>query len=171
MQIWLPAFVFGFFLSLPCGAWAHGSEYVYARLVLVGKPRLEVSLEYNDNPVVDSQEQARLILEKELLLRFDGREADLAALAPRAVWSEARTFPQSAPVPVPQPGEGIDHRLLTVSIEVSGPFQLSLKPGSEQAVIYWVDEAAAGPEGPEMPARWKILLSGDISPEVIVPGF
>jgi len=149
-------------LSLPQEASAHGSEYVYARLILGERPRLEVSLEYNDNPLVESPEQARAILERELLLRSGGRETDLASLAPRTVWGEVKTFPQSAPVPVPLPDDGVDHRLLTVSVEIEGPFQLSLKPGSEQAVIYWIEEA-------ETPPRWKILLAGDTSPEVILP--
>ncbi len=154
-------------LSLPREALAHGSEYVYARLVLGDRPRLEVSLEFNDNPVVDSVEQARSILERELLLRSAGHETDLASLAPRTVWGEVKVFPQSAPVPVPLPNDGVDHRLLTVSVEIEGPFQLSLKPGSEQAVIYWVEEA--GSEPLETPPRWKILLAGDTSPEVIFP--
>jgi hypothetical protein len=151
----------------PGGVWAHGSEYVYARLILGPQPRLELSLEYEDNPVVDSPEQARRILERELLLGFGGRISDLAGLAPRAVWGEVKVFPQSAPVPVPSPGEGIDHRLLTVTIDVACPFQLSLKAGSEQAVIYWVDEP--GPERPEAPSRWKILLAGDTAPVVDGP--
>lgn len=151
----------------PREARAHGSEYVYARLVLGARPRLEISLEYQDNPIVDSPEQARLILERDLLLGFGGRVSDLAGLGPRAVWSEVKVFPRSAPVPVPAPGDGIDHRLLTVSIDVACPFQLSLKAGSEQAVIYWVDEP--GPERPETPSRWKILLAGDTSPVVDAP--
>lgn len=150
-------------LSPPREAWAHGSEYVYARLVLGGEPRLEVSLEYNDNPIVDSRERARAILEQELVLRTDGRPYNLASLVAKAVWGEATIFPQTAPVPVPEPGDGVDHRLLTVSIPLTGAFALSVPSGSEQAVIYWVDD------GGDDPPRWKILLAGDTSPEVILP--
>ena len=146
-------------------AWAHGSEYVYARLILGDHPRLEVSLEYNDNPIVDSREQARSILERELLVRSSGQEANLATLAASSAWGESTTFPQSAPVPVPGPEEGLDHRLVTVSIDLSGPVQLSLLAGSEQAVIYWIEEAGSQ----DGPPRWKILLAGDTSPEVVLP--
>jgi len=149
-------------LAIPGVAWAHGSEYVYARLVLGEQPRLEFSLEYNDNPIVDSRDQAKAILERELLIHSGGRDSDLSGLAD-AVWGEAAEFPQTAPVPVPLPGDGQDHRLLTVAVALSGPFHLSLKKGSEQAVIYWVDDGTAAPP------RWQILLAGDISPHVILP--
>ena len=153
------------FVGLRLPALAHGSEYVYARLILGDHPRLEVSLEYNDNPIVDSREQARSILERELLVRSSGQEANLATLAASTAWGESATFPQSAPVPVPGPGDGLDHRLVTVSIELSGPIQLSLLAGSEQAVIYWIEEDGSQ----EGPPRWKILLAGDTSPEVVLP--
>ena len=163
--------VLGFLLlSLPIDGWAHGSEYVYARLVLGSKPRLEVSLEYRDNPLVDSKEQARGILERELIVRAAGHESDLGSfngkLAPNpaVVWGEATTFPRSAPVPVPEPGDGTEHRLITASLEVAENFELSVKASSEQAVIYWIDDGQPGPP------KWTILLAGDTSPALRVPG-
>jgi hypothetical protein len=167
----MAAVLLGFFLlSLPVDVWAHGSEYVYARLVLGPKPRLEVSLEYQDNPLVHSKEQARGILERELLVRSAEGASDLASLsralapAPAVVWGEATTFPQTAPVPVPEPGDGTEHRLVTASLEITGNFELSVKAGSEQAVIYWIDDGQPGPP------KWTILLAGDTSPAVRLPG-
>ena len=157
--------ILGLAVAVPRPAAAHGSEYVYARLALEGQPRLEISLEYTDNPVVHSREEALAILTHDLIVRCNGREWSIADLAPQPLWGEATVFPQSAPVPVPEPGDGSHHRLVTARIDLAGnlkgELQLSVKPGSEQAVIYWIEE----PDGHSGPPRWKILLAGDTSPD------
>lgn len=155
----------GLAASVPGTASAHGSEYVYARLVLGSHPQLEVCLEYTENPVVQSRTDALATLARDLLVHVNGLDSSLADLTPQPVWGETGAFPQSAPVPVPQPGDGSNHRLVTASIDlthVRGELQLALKPGSEQAVIYWIEEPGSDPSQ----MRWQVLLAGDQSPGV-----
>lgn len=155
----------GLAASLPGRAAAHGSEYVYARLVLGSHPQLEVCLEYTDNPIVPSRTDALSVLARDLLVHVNGLISSLADVTPQPVWGETDAFPQSAPVPVPQPGDGTNHRLVTARIDltrVQGDLILALKPGSAQAVIYWIEEPTQHPG----PPRWQILLAGDRSPGV-----
>lgn len=162
---WLIFSLVGLAAALPQRSVAHGSEYVYARLILGPQPRLEVSLEYTENPIVPSREGARAALANDLILRSGGQAWRLAELLPQPLWGEATAFPQSAPVPVPGPGEG-PHRLVTAVIDLTGrlpgALQLSVAAGSEQAVIYWIEELGAE----NGPPKWKVLLAGDTSPAV-----
>ncbi len=155
--------------GIPPVAFGHGSEYVYAKLIVNEPPNhavLELSLEYRDNPIVESREQARSILEHDLVVRSGQRQAHVGDL--RTNWSDRSHFDVSAPVPVPSASESEEHQLLCVRIDLS-PFagealRLSVVKGSEQAVVFWIHEPRES-----VPPKWKVLLAGDETPEIPLP--
>jgi hypothetical protein len=156
----------------------HGSEYVFAKLTISHEPRrvaLEVSLEYLENPLIDSVDQAREALSSHILIESGSEKFSLGEWPGEVTWSERDRFDESAPAPVPESDEGEEHKLLVARVDLSrleaNSLNLRIAGEGEQAVIFWVDEQAPEnePDSESKPLRWVILIAGDRSMAVTLP--
>lgn len=159
-------------LGISPTAFGHGSEYVFAKLSLSTEPRrveLELSLEFLENPLVESKAQARRILSTDVLIESASGRLSLGEIAEEVEWSEQDRFDASAPISGPDPGAGEEHKILLARLDLSGldadSINLRIVEGSLQAVIFWVDEPASESDS----VRRVFLVAGESSPSVALP--
>lgn len=167
-----------FLLGIPPDASGHGSEYLFAKLKLSENPRrveLELSLEYLENTLIETVEEARKALSSHVLIESGAGSFPLCDIPQRVTWSERDTFDESAPAPVAGSEDGVNHRLLVARADLSGleaeSLNLRISEEGEQAVIFWVDEPVPEilPDSESPPMRWVILIAGDRSMAVELP--
>ncbi len=159
------AILSGAAIVLPLSAWAHGSEFLTAKALLLrdGGVQLEVTADYGDNPMIASEEEAKNAVTNALRWQCEGNDAANSLGAPKL---EKRTQPDpSSPLPVDPLSKDQAHSLLRAvwQLHPSAPsISFKVPEGSSQSVILWMQHEAQPNEKP----RWVMLVSGDESPAI-----
>ena len=150
--------------ALPLSLWAHGSEFLVAKVLKLpgGRVQLEVTADYGDNPMIGSETEAAAAVRNSL------RPAEGAGPLP-APRLEKRSRPDpDSPLPPNPLMDGKPHQLLAAVWEFE-PSTASLKfevpPDAGQTVILWTKDTTR----PDEPPRWVMLVPGDQSPPLSVP--
>ncbi len=161
------AILSGAAIVLPLSAWAHGSEFLTAKALLLrdGGVQLEVTADYGDNPMITSEEEAKIAVTNALRCQCEGTDAANPLSAPKL---EKRTQPDpSSPLPVDPLSKYQAHSMLTAvwQLHPSAPsISFKVPEGSSQSVILWMQHEAQPDEKP----RWVMLVGGDESPAIVL---
>lgn len=156
-------------LLLPGVLWAHGSEFLGAKLRVLPSRELvlEVTADYGENPMIASREEAREALLHLLSLEVAGGKRLLRELAPLAF--EERKQPD-ADSPLPTDATGKAHQLLTAIWRWRPPEELEavrfqVPEAVNHATVFWLEEPGVQKEK----KKWSMLLGGDSTPPVVLP--
>ena len=158
-----PIILAGGAVMAPLLAFGHGAEFLEAR-VRLDKPgwvKVELTADYEDNPLIADEEAARLIMSDAFFVRDGGHETTWTELAPLVF--EHRTKPDlTAPVPEDPTWADRPHGLLTAVWEYA-PKSLTVQFVRPQStphdILMWT---TGGPEK-KPPTPWQILICGDVS--------
>ncbi len=159
------AIISGAAFVLPLFAWAHGSEFLTAKALLLrdGGVQLEVTADYGDNPMITNEDEAKIAVTNALRWQCEGNVAANSLVAPKL---EKRTQPDpSSPLPVDPLSKDQAHSLLTAiwQLHPSAPsISFKVPEGSSPSVILWMQHEAQPNEKP----RWVMLVSGEQSPAI-----
>ena len=139
---------------------------------------LELSLEYLENPYVESAEEVRQVLSRDILIEGTGKPLALSDLNAQTTWSERDDFDQSSPAPLAKEEDDAEHKLIVANVDLSGfdaeSLSIRIKEDSQQAVVFWEQlgtdpQPASKPDAPLEPVRWQIYIANDSSFKVEVP--
>lgn len=156
-------------LMLPAVVWAHGSEFLGAKLQVLPSRELhlEITADYGDNPMLTDRTEAVTALKALLKAGFQGRSVALSELAPLQ-W-EDRTEPDRAS-PLPTDDSGKAHQLLTAVWRWTPPagteeIRFQVADEVNHATVFWLEEEGV----PRAKKKWSMLLSGDTTPVIRLP--
>jgi len=157
-------------LMLPALVRAHGSEFLGAKLqVLPSRElRLEITADYGDNPMIADRAEAEAALKDLMEASVQGKRTPLIELAPLTF--EDRTKPDRAS-PLPTDESGNAHQLLTAVWRWTPPIDAAevrfhVGDSVNHSTVFWLEEEGV----PREKKKWSMLLSGDSTPAIKVPG-
>lgn len=154
-------------LALPApSAFAHGNQFLCARLTVSGDGRvaLELTADHGDNPNIADAAEARQVLRECLQVCIGGQRFPLEHFAPLA-FSDRTTYSDDSPVP--PAAEAGPHRLVgaTWAADLAGRrIAFAAKERTPLDVVMWRGDEAP----PSTGSRWMLLIAGDRSPEFTV---
>ncbi len=165
--------------ALACVSSAHGhfSDYIFVRFSLDGERRivgLDLWLDYQENPFIDTREEAHEILEEELIWQLEEQEGLLALsdlLPDDFAWQEVLRLPDDCPAPPAEEGEA--HRFLHASLDFAdqnpGPGSISLlipTESSQAAIVWLMDRELLASDSLSVSSAEEVmmLLAGDFTP-------
>lgn len=164
--------VLGGVLGAPFIASGHGAQFVLGKVTPAqdGAVRLELTADYEQNPMIDGIGDARHALRDLVAWRVVGPgERDYQPL-PEPRFEERSKLDPSIPLPTDEDTLAADHSLVTAVWEWQPPgqaVQFQVQPGTPLDVLLWSDvetgEAVAGA------VRWAVLIGGDESPVIDLP--
>lgn len=162
--------VFGGAVLAPLFAWAHPNEFLIAGLdVKPGRVHLEITADYEGNPMFQSAEEAREAVQTSLRIKTGATTHRLDELAPLVI---AETSQWSADMPVslrPPADSQQEHRLIHAVWDWPTNAQqvaFAVPEGNAHDVVLWTRDA----EHPEKEPRWVMLIEGESSRAVSIPG-
>lgn len=162
--------VFGGAVLAPLFAWAHANEFLIAGLeVKPGRVRLEITADYEGNPMFQSAEEAREAVQTSLRIKTGVTTHRLDELAPLVI---AETHDWSAEMPAslrPPADSQQQHRLIHAVWDwpTDAPqVAFEVPEGNAHDVVLWTRDA----EHPENEPRWVMLIEGESTRQVPVPG-
>jgi len=147
----------------PLLALGHGMEFLQARVLLdtPGKIRVELTADFEDNPLIQNEEDARRILTDAFLVNEGGNVRVWGEVAPLTFEKRDQPDP-TAPVPADPTWKDPPHGLLTAVWEHSPkgpPIRLATPDRTPHDILMWTTG-----QGNESPAPvWQVLICGDVS--------
>ncbi len=162
----LIAAVAAFFIALTAPAYPHAGEFILAKLSTEkGQIRLELTIDCTDHPMIRSEEEARQILSRTLLLQVGGKSSALSDIAPFRYERRTSIDPE-APIPKDTHETDLPHRIVAALWQSDIPpstitFQNAAH--SSLSVILWQPPTTPGAQ-----PIWTMLGPGDSSPSVTV---
>lgn len=148
---------------------AHGTELLLAKLSLApGEVRMEITADCEGSPMIADKKHASEVLPFALQMQTAEGEQPLGALS--AVRLEDRTrFDETAPLPPGTFDNSVTHQLLT-GVWCWKPdreaVRFTVPKDSKHDVLLWMVDPARPDESP----KWMVLLGGDVTPPIILPG-
>lgn len=156
-------------IALPLSVFAHGSEFLLAKVEMMKDTSLlvEVTADYGENPMLSTEQEARDALKDTLNLRIGDQSRPLNSVVPVRFEKRTQQDP-TAPLPSDPLAENKPHQLLTATwrwkpSEESIAFEVPA--GKPHTMIMWV----ADEKQPEVKPKWRMLIGGDVSPPINLP--
>jgi hypothetical protein len=148
---------------------AHGTEFLLARLnIAPGEMRLEITADCGGNPMIASREEAASILPGALEMQAGTVTGKLVQFAGMRLEDRSQ-FDETAPLPPGTFDNSVSHQLLTGLWQWKPdhePVRFTVPKGSKHDVLLWIVDSSKPEESP----RWMMLLGGDVTPPIAVPG-
>ena len=148
---------------------AHGTEFLLARLnITPGEMRLEITADFEGNPMIADREQAAAILPAALQMQTGAVTGKLVQFADMRLEDRSQ-FDETAPLPPGTFDNSVSHQLLTGLWEWKPDHEsvrFTVPKGSKHDVLLWIVDSSKPDESP----RWMMLLGGDVTPPIVVPG-
>ncbi|MCB1210418.1 MAG: hypothetical protein KDK97_13885 [Verrucomicrobiales bacterium] len=150
----------------PLLALGHGMEFLQARvrLEMPGKIRIELTADFEDNPLIKDEQDARLILTNAFFVNEGGEQRAWADVAPLTFEKRDQPDP-TAPVPEDPTWKERPHGLLTALWEYAPkgpPIHLATLDRTPHDILMWTTGTAEGTPAPP----WQILICGDVSKDI-----
>ncbi len=169
--VWL--FVGGV-LGTPLFASGHGAQFVLGKVTPLddGWVRLELTADYGENPVIESLDHAREALRDLVQWRESGGGERPFLPLPEPVFEERTKLDPTIPLPTDEEQLAADHQLLTGIWEWrpgGEALQFQVRERTPLDVLLWTERpktASSANEG----LRWAVLIAGDVSPVMELPG-
>lgn len=158
----------GAFLA-PLFASGHGCEFLLARVdVNHGRVRLEITADVAGNPLFKDESDAAEAVRTSLRVRTPAGLRALAELGPVTLEKRAE-WDAGAPALFSPATSGQPHQLTTAVWEwrpETDEVVFAVPKGNLHDVLLWThDDSAAGSS-----AKWSLLIEGESSPVISVPG-
>ncbi len=158
-----------FLLLCPVFAKAHGTDFLLAKLTLAADElRLEITADCEGNPMIADRAQAAAILPAALQIHVGEVTQGIAQLGDVRLEDRAE-FDETAPLPPGTIDNSVSHQLLTALWHwkpTSDSVRISVPKGSKHDVLLWIVD----PTKPNAEPRWMMLLGGDVTPPILMPG-
>ena len=151
-------------------AWGHAGAFILAkcRTETTGTVSLELTVDCGQHPTLTDRETAVAAMRQVLAIQSASGAAALDMLA--AAVPEFSTVPDpDIPFPADPPEAARPHDLvrLRYAWQPGVPeIRFAVPAGNPHDVLFWLAGGARPAPGP---ARWRILIAGDVSPPVRVP--
>ncbi len=153
---------------LPLCASGHSTEFLDAKFYFdaAGIAHVEITADYAGNPMLSTKEEAESALRLALALSFGDQQRPLTDFAPLIVAPREKPDPDS-PMPSGPEDPNTKHQLLTAAWQWRPDVEsltFIVPSESSQTLVFWMKEP-----GVKEP-RWKMLLPGESTPPIKVPG-
>lgn len=157
-------------LSLsPLPASGHGNEFLFAKLsVFPGEMRLEITADCEGNPMIADRKHAAAVLPVSLQVQLGDIRKGLVECSDVRI-EERTKFDESVPLPPGALDNSVPHQLLTALWRWKPDresVRFTVPKDSKHDVLLWIVDPAKPHESP----RWSMLLGGDASPPIVMPG-
>ena len=144
---------------------AHGNEYLFARLAIApdGEVVLELTADIANPLFTDGEVQVRSVLSEALRLSQGGMLKRLDEVGSLGFEQRTHYSPDS---PLPPARDSSSHQLLTAVWRARLPGQTLIFATPQRTphdVLLWQAPVAG------QPAEWKLLICGEQSPAIVVP--
>ncbi|MBL9144156.1 MAG: hypothetical protein JNM99_10805 [Verrucomicrobiaceae bacterium] len=155
-------------IALPLFAFGHSTEFLDAKFYFdaAGIAHVEITADYAGNPMLSSKEEAESALRSALALMCGDQMRALTDFAPLIVAPRDKPDPDS-PMPSGPEDPNTKHQLLTAAWQWRPDvttLTFIVPRESSQTLVFWMKEP-----GVKEP-RWKMLLPGESTPPIKVPG-
>ena len=153
---------------LPVRSYAHGSEFLLAKVCLnePGQVRIEMTADYGSNPMISSEDEAEAALKAMLQIRTPSGPKALDTFAsPR--FEKHSQFDSTSPLAAGPVNEKDPHELMTGTWSwrtSEKALVFEVPKGNPQNVVLWTDELRKKDGKPP----FLFLIAGDFTPPISI---